>query len=156
MVSRALVEQIAKFVFSGGVAAVANIGVGYGARQVLHGDFAYPASVLAGFAVGTVVSFVLNRTITFAATGGRASRQLVRFALAAVVGAGIAAALATGMLFVLRLGLGGVVTDSLLATGAHVAAVGITTVYNFLAMKYFALRVDARPGAGGEARGTVS
>jgi putative flippase GtrA len=150
------VEQIAKFVFSGGVAAVANIGVGYGARLVLHGDLAYPASVLAGFAVGTVVSFVLNRTITFAATGGRASQQLVRFVLAAVLGAGIAAALATGMLYVLRRALGGVFADTILATGAHVAAVGITTVYNFLAMKYFALRVDAPPAGEGEAPGTVS
>jgi putative flippase GtrA len=142
MVTRALLEQIAKFVLSGGVAAIANVGVGYGVRLVWHGDLAYPASVLSGFAVGTVVSFVLNRTITFAATGGRASRQLVRFVLAAVLGAGIAAALATGILFLLRVCLRGAVADSVLGTGAHVAAVGITTVYNFLAMKYYALRVD--------------
>ena len=145
MASRALLEQIAKFVFSGGVAALANIGVGYALRLVLHGDLAYPVSILAGFAVGTVVSFVLNRRITFAATAGRVSQQLGRFVLAALLGAGIAAALATGILIGLRLVLRGSVEDSLLATSAHVGAVGITTVYTFVAMKYFALRVDPVP-----------
>ncbi len=156
MARRALLEQIAKFVFSGGVAALANLGVGYAVRRALTGDLVYPASVLAGFAVGTAVSFVLNRRITFAATEGRASRQLVRFVLAAVVGIGIAAALATGILALLRLGLRGVIDDSALATAAHVGAVGITTVYNFVAMKYFALRVDAAPEPAPQARTVLS
>jgi putative flippase GtrA len=143
---RGLAAQIAKFLLSGGVAAIVNLGVGIGVRHVLAGPAAMPASVVAGFALGTLVSFYLNRRITFAATGGRASRQLVRFVLAALVGAGIAAALATGILYLLRAMVGPALGESIKETAAHVGAIGITTVYNFLAMKCYALRVE-RPEA---------
>jgi len=150
MPSRALVAQVVKFLISGGVAAAANIGVGFVLRLLLRGPSAVPVSVVCGFAVGTLVSFFLNRTITFAATSGNATRQLVRFVLAAVVGAGIAAAIASGALFVLRASPLASLSEQVLETSAHVFAVGLTTIYNFIAMKYFALKVGpAAPAPGG-------
>jgi putative flippase GtrA len=139
---RGLAGQVAKFLFSGGVAALVNLGAGIVVRRVYDGPMAMPASVVAGFVLGTLVSFFLNRHITFAATHGRASRQLVRFFLAGLVGAGSAAALATAILALLHSMVGATLPEATAETAAHVGAIGITTVYNFLAMKYYALRVE--------------
>ena len=73
-------------------------------------------------------------------------RQAVRYLITAVVSVGVASVagwIALGFLNVLAGSVWTVARRELLA---HVAAIGVTTVYNFFTIKYFALRADRHDG----------
>ena len=90
---RALLVEIGAFLVSGGIAAVVNLGAGAGFR-VLFGVQHNMVSVAVGFALGTVVSFVLNREFTFRARRDSVQSQMIRFGLTAVAGIAVAAGIA--------------------------------------------------------------
>jgi len=145
MASRDLGAQIVKFLLTGGVAAAANIVVGILVRHFISGELGLDVSVGAGFAVGTAVSFVLNRQVTFAATAtaGRLSGQVGRYAAAAAVGWGITTVAATLALRLFHWVIPGYFTEGTVETMAHVSAIGLNTIYSFVAIKYFALRTPS-------------
>ncbi|MEN5081243.1 GtrA family protein [Bosea sp. TWI1241] len=93
-------RQLIAYAFSGGVTAVAHYALLIGLVE-LAGSDPVPAS-LAGFALGAVVSYLLNRRLTFEATRSHAQASW-RFGLIAFGGF-----LLTGLLmhlFVTRAGL---------------------------------------------------
>jgi putative flippase GtrA len=141
---RALAPQIAKFLVAGGIAASANIATGWALRRLFEGEGAHAAAVAAGYCVGTVVSFVLNRKFTFQATEGNLRRQIIRYAWATLGGIVVAALIAAGLEVPLRSLLATRLTSAQIGDVAHVGAIGFTTIYSFLVIKYFALRVEER------------
>lgn len=76
-------RQLLAYVFAGGLTAVAHYGVLVGLVELVHVD-PVPAT-LAGFIVGAVVSYLLNRWMTFDATHSHAQATW-RFALIAAGG----------------------------------------------------------------------
>jgi putative flippase GtrA len=142
---RALASQVGKFIVSGGIAAFFNIATGWVLRR-LFGETAHVAAVAAGFTVGTVISFVLNRTFTFRATSGDVRKQAIRYLVVAVAGIGLAAVIAAGLEHLLRSFVGDALSSADVGDLAHVGAIGLNTIYTFIAIKYFALRVPAQVG----------
>ncbi|PTM42066.1 GtrA family protein [Bosea sp. 124] len=117
-------RQLATYVFAGGLTAVAHYGVLIGLVELGHVD-PVPAT-LAGFVVGAVVSYTLNRWLTFEATHSHAQATW-RFALIAAGGFVL-----TGILmhlFVARAGLP--------YLPMQLVTTGIVMVFSFLGHKFF-------------------
>jgi len=111
-------------VFAGGLTAVAHYGVLVGLVELARVD-PVPAT-LAGFVVGAVVSYALNRWMTFEATRSHAQASW-RFGLIAVGGFGLTWMLMH--LFVTRL--------SLPYLPMQFVTTGFVMVFSFLGHKFF-------------------
>lgn len=112
------------YVLAGGLTAVAHYGVLIGLVELAQVD-PVPAT-LAGFVVGAVVSYVLNRWMTFEATRSHAQATW-RFGLIAVGGFGLTWVLMH--LFVTRLGLP--------YLPMQFVTTGFVMVFSFLGHKFF-------------------
>ena len=118
------VRQLAAYVLAGGLTAVAHYGVLIGLVELAHAD-PVPAT-LAGFIVGALVSYALNRWMTFDATRSHAQAGW-RFALIAAGGFVL-----TGILmhlFVARAGLP--------YLPMQLVTTGVVMVFSFLGHKFF-------------------
>ena len=117
-------RQLMAYVLAGGLTAVAHYGVLIGLVELAQVD-PVPAT-LAGFVVGAVVSYVLNRWMTFEATRSHAQATW-RFGLIAVGGFGLTWMLMH--LFVTRLGLP--------YLPMQFVTTGFVMVFSFLGHKFF-------------------
>ena len=117
-------RQLLAYVFTGGLTAVAHYGVLVGLVELARVD-PVPAT-LAGFVVGAVVSYALNRWMTFEATRSHAQASW-RFGLIAVGGFGLTWMLMH--LFVTRL--------SLPYLPMQFVTTGFVMVFSFLGHKFF-------------------
>ncbi|MCZ8043480.1 GtrA family protein [Bosea sp. (in: a-proteobacteria)] len=117
-------RQLMAYVLAGGLTAVAHYGVLVGLVELAQVD-PVPAT-LAGFVVGAVVSYVLNRWMTFEATRSHAQAGW-RFGLIAVGGFGLTWVLMH--LFVTRLGLP--------YLPMQFVTTGFVMVFSFLGHKFF-------------------
>ena len=117
-------RQLMAYVLAGGLTAVAHYGVLVGLVELAQVD-PVPAT-LAGFVVGAVVSYVLNRWMTFDATRSHAQAGW-RFGLIAVGGFGLTWVLMH--LFVTRLGLP--------YLPMQFVTTGFVMVFSFLGHKFF-------------------
>ena len=117
-------RQLVAYVFAGGITAVAHYATLIGLVELGHVD-PVPAT-LAGFVIGAVVSYALNRWLTFDATRSHAQAGW-RFAVIAAGGFVL-----TGILmhvFVSRLGLP--------YLPMQLVTTGIVMVFSFLGHKFF-------------------
>ena len=117
-------RQLIAYVFSGGVTAVAHYALLIGLVE-LGGVDPVPAT-LAGFVLGAVVSYTLNRWLTFDATHSHAQATW-RFALIALGGFVLTGILTH--LFVARAGLP--------YLPMQLVTTGIVMVFSFLGHKFF-------------------
>ena len=117
-------RQLLAYVFAGGLTAVAHYGVLVGLVELARVD-PVPAT-LAGFVVGAIVSYALNRWMTFEATRSHAQASW-RFGLIAVGGFGLTWMLMH--LFVTRLGLP--------YLPMQFVTTGFVMVFSFLGHKFF-------------------
>ncbi len=117
-------RQLMAYVLAGGLTAVAHYSVLVGLVELAQVD-PVPAT-LAGFVVGAVVSYVLNRWMTFEATRSHAQAGW-RFGLIAVGGFGLTWVLMH--LFVTRLGLP--------YLPMQFVTTGFVMVFSFLGHKFF-------------------
>jgi putative flippase GtrA len=141
----ALPRQIAIFLVVGGSAALANFGTGVLVRLISTSALVYGASVVLGMGVGTVVSFFLNRRYTFAVADQPAAPQAARYALVSIGGVLVTLTVAEAALGLWQLAGAPLLSRTMMEHCAHLAAIGLNTVYTFLAVKFFALK---RRGAG--------
>jgi len=132
--------QFVVFLLVGGTAALVNFFSGALVRLYWTSYAAYAASVTIGFLLGTVVSFVLNRRFTFRASEGAVGGQAFRFLVAALGSVVVSLAVASVVLWAWELTGRAVVTRAQVESLGHISAIGVSTVYNFLAMKFFAFR----------------
>ena len=117
-------RQLLAYVFAGGLTAVAHYGVLVGLVELARVD-PVPAT-LAGFVVGAIVSYALNRWMTFEATRSHAQASW-RFGLIAIGGFGLTWMLMH--LFVTRLGLP--------YLPMQFVTTGFVMVFSFLGHKFF-------------------
>ena len=117
-------RQLLAYVFSGGVTAVAHYALLIGLVELAKVD-PVPAT-LAGFVLGAVVSYTLNRRLTFDATRSHAQATW-RFALIAAGGFVLTGVLMH--LFVARAGLP--------YLPMQLVTTGIVMVFSFLGHKFF-------------------
>ena len=131
--------QFLVFLVVGGIAALINFTSGYLFRKSFYQfNHYYEISILAGFTIGTLVSFILNKSITFKAYDEKTSFQFIKFIIAAIV----SILLATAVGFLIKKLL--VMFDSIpiiiwnMENVAHFLTIGIMTMYNFVIIKFFA------------------
>ena len=136
-------KQFLVFLLVGGTAALVNFSAGAFVRAFWTSYAAYLGSVTFGFVLGTVVSFALNRTFTFRASGEAVAPQAFRFVMAAVGAVVISALVASIVLWAWEAAGRVVLTHAQVETLGHLAAIGVSTIYNFLAMKFFAFSARA-------------
>lgn len=117
-------RQLMAYVLAGGLTAVAHYGVLVGLVELARVD-PVPAT-LAGFVVGAIVSYALNRWMTFEATRSHAQASW-RFGLIAIGGFGLTWMLMH--LFVTRLGLP--------YLPMQFVTTGFVMVFSFLGHKFF-------------------
>lgn len=117
-------RQLLAYVFAGGLTAVAHYGVLVGLVEFGHVD-PVPAT-LAGFIVGAVVSYLLNRWMTFDATRSHAQATW-RFAL--IAAGGFVLTWVLMHLFVARFGLP--------YLPMQLVTTGFVMVFSFLGHKFF-------------------
>ena len=133
-------RQFGIFLVVGGIAAVANLGAGAFMRLFSTSGPVYAASVLLGMAVGTVVSFLLNRRYTFGVSDEPVGPQAVRFAIAALGATILGLAIAEGAFALWQLAGSPWLSRRSAESVAHATAIGLNAVYGYLAMKFFALK----------------
>jgi putative flippase GtrA len=89
--------------------------------------------------MGTILSFVLNKIITFRKLKNT-RMQIIKFIILAIVAYFLAVVIVSALIFVYR-HLNITLVDIKTAEKiAQVIAIGITTIYNFLAMKFFSFK----------------
>ncbi|MDQ7824589.1 MAG: GtrA family protein [Candidatus Eremiobacteraeota bacterium] len=128
-----LSRQFAKFLLVGGIAASAN----FFSRFLFRLWFPYVVSVGLSFTLGTVVSFILNKTFTFKSYEESTAVQAFKFALTGLVYIVLGSAVAQGIYWITgHFALPPSWRESL----SHALSIAICTVYSFLVIKYFAFR----------------
>jgi putative flippase GtrA len=132
-------REFAVFAIVGAICASVNFGVGVLVRYAAPLEVEWP-SVTAGFVAATVLSFVLNRRYTFRVQANDAGPQAARFALTAIVALPLWALVAEVLARILRLVPAVSASTAAVAHLAHVGTIGVLFVFNFYAIKFFALR----------------
>jgi len=133
-------KQFVVFLLVGGTAALVNFFSGALVRAYWTSYPAYVAGVTLGFVLGTVVSFILNRRFTFKTSDQAMTSEAFRFAVVALGAVLVSVAVASVVLWTWELVDRVLVTRAQVETLGHICAIGLCTVYNFLAMKFFAFR----------------
>jgi len=148
----ALLRELAAFLLFGGLAALANLAMGW----QLYGRGLFPnlpywcATGLAA-ACGLVVNFGLNYVFNFKFHGRSALRQFSTFCVVALIGVAITSGLSYGIMLLLvawagpMLHFGGLTVSS--AFAAHFTAVGLTVLYSFPAHKFLSFNIGIRAQA---------
>jgi putative flippase GtrA len=142
-------RQLAVFLLFGGLAAAANLVVGW----QLYGRELFPAlpywcATAIAATSGLFVNFGLNYFFNFKFRGRSALQQFSTFCIVALVGVAVTSALSSGLLSLLHtltgpiLRLGSLEVTSVFA--AHFAAVGLTVLYSFPAHKCMSFNVGIR------------
>lgn len=133
-------KQFLVFLVVGGTAALVNFSSGAVVRLYSTTYPVYVASIAFGFALGTGVSFALNRRFTFRASSEAVVPQALRFLVVALGSVVISVAVASLVLGGWEVAGRTVLTQRQVESVGHIAAIGVSTAYNFLAMKFFAFR----------------
>lgn len=142
-------KELAMFLLFGGVAALANLLVGW----QLYGEGRFPAlpywcATAIAAASGLLVNFTLNYLFNFKFRDRPAFDQFATFCVVALVGVAITSALSHAILALLIASVGTVFHLGPIAVrsafAAHVAAVGLTVLYSFPAHKCMSFNVGIR------------
>ena len=132
--------EFLRFLAMGSIAAAANFGTGFAFRRHA-GTFAYSyeISIMVGFAIGTLVSFVVNKFVTFGVHDQGAHLQFIKFLMIAVLSVLLSGIVGWAMLAALSLMpfLSGIAS---LPTLGHIGTIGVMTMFNFPMMKWVAFR----------------
>ena len=133
-------REVGTFVVVGVTCAAVNFGVGVVVR--VAGGPLLPASVgvVAGFIAGAILSFVLNRRYTFRVHEDAVGPQAFRFALASLASVALSACVAEVLVAVIRAVPGLDLPRPMVQNLAHVGTIGVVFVFNYFAMKFFALK----------------
>lgn len=133
--------QFVKFLLAGGTAAVFNFISFIFIRQYLPRII----SIVLAFVIGTFVSFILNKIFTFKAKDEKTLIQSVKFAFVAIAGYLLAIAVSVVLTCLYNLIGITVLTPEKVEGIIHLMTIGIITLYNFLAMKYFSFKKLSKP-----------
>lgn len=145
-------KELAFFLAFGGLAAVANLFVGW----ELYGEGRFPAlpywcATAIAAACGLLVNFGLNYSFNFKFRERSALRQFSTFCIVSLVGVAITSALSNTILALLIAWRGPVFhlanADVRSDLAAHICAVGLTVLYSFPAHRCVSFNIGIRAQA---------
>lgn len=129
-------SEFFKFLIVGAFSA----GVNFFGRILFRSFFSYTVSILVGYLLGTISSYLLNKNFTFKAFDEKPYIQFVKFLVVTpfsiLLGVWIAP-ISVRTLSSLKLID---IPMSWLESVGHLMAISITTIYNFLVIKFFCFR----------------
>lgn len=139
---------IARFLLAGGVAAATN----WFARMAFSTFLPLSLAIIAAYAIGMALGFILYRRYVFAAGSGELMRQVPAFLVVNLVGAGIVLA-TTILLLALFEAASPSLQTALKESIAHGLAIAVGAVANYLGHKLvtFSSHGVATPGEGRQA-----
>lgn len=139
--------EFLKFLLVGGTAALVN----FFSRFLFQVFFPYIASIALAFILGSVISFIFNKIFTFRHDKQKTSVQLAKFTVMTIVSVFLASFIAFVVMAVYEWLFSALIPKGLAETAAHVIAIGLNTIYNFLAMKFFSFRkLELKPSMNGQ------
>jgi putative flippase GtrA len=128
--------EIVRFLFVGGFAASVN----FFSRMFFRIFSSYQISVFLGYLFGTVISFIFNKTYTFKAYGENSLIQFGKFILITPTTILLGSIVASYSVKVLSNIPTLDASLSLFESLGHLMAIIVTTIYNYLMIKYFCFR----------------
>jgi putative flippase GtrA len=135
-----LTKEFMVFLIIGGMSATLNFCTGFLFRQAFVGKYFYTISIWVGFTAGSISSFILNRLITFKAFDEKVHSQLIKFGIILIFSVLIASGIANiFMITYYSLNIG-FVTPKQAETITRLASIGLTTFFNYPAIKFFSFR----------------
>lgn len=138
-------SELAKFLIVGALSAIVNF---YG-RMLFRFFLPFTVSVLIGYLMGTISSFLLNKNFTFKAFDENPYIQFAKFLAVTpssiLLGVFVASFIVRILLYQTLINVHVNWIESL----GHLMAIGVTTIYNYLAIKFFCFRkiVIKKPGS---------
>ncbi|MGD0036170.1 MAG: GtrA family protein [Bacteroidota bacterium] len=130
-------HEFLRFLISGGIAAGAN----FFSRIEFEKYFSFIFSVALGYAMGTVVSFFLNKYFTFKSHEEYPATQFIKFVIVAPLAVGLGSLIAYILIILFDiLQFGKIIGVDYLKSLAHLGSIGATTIYNYLIMKYYCFK----------------
>ncbi len=97
-------------------------------------------SVALSYTLGTCVSFVLNKIFTFKSYEENTLIQILKFIIIALISIVIASFVVYAVMKLYVFLHISFISEEFMKTIAHLTAIAVTTLYNFLAMKYFSFK----------------
>jgi len=133
--------EFVRFLVAGGIAASANLAGAWCYRMLLHATpYYFEASVAFGFSLGTVLSFLLNKFVTFRAKAGNTWAQLGLFLVISVVSIAVST-LVAHLLFGCLTAFASLARNLRLTEAlAHTLTIGVMIIVNYWMMRYIAFR----------------
>jgi len=128
--------EFLKFLLVGGSAALIN----FFSRFLFQVWYSYIVSVALAFILGSIISFIFNKLFTFKDNDEKTTVQLVKFTIMTIVSVFIAAFVAYLAMNLYELFKVTLIAQKGMESVAHIIAIGVTTIYNFLAMKFFSFK----------------
>ncbi len=135
-----LSKEFIVFLIIGGMSATLNFFTGFLFRQAFPGKYFYTISIWVGFTAGSISSFILNRLITFKAFDEKIFNQIVKFAVILVFSVLIASGIANVFMITYHSLNISFITDKQAETLTRLASIGLTTFFNYPAIKFFSFR----------------
>ncbi len=133
-------KELLIFLGVGATAAFVNFTGGLLFRMVFQGKYFFTISIWFGYIMGSIVSFLLNKTVTFKAHDEKTLNQMVKFTAVFVCSVFIASAVANVVMIVYQhLGLK-IFTLDRMEDVARFISIGATTLFNYPAMKFFSFK----------------
>ncbi len=129
-------KEFAKFLLVGGTAALVN----FFSRFCFQIFFSYVFSIACAFILGSIISFILNKNFTFKAHDEKTRIQMFKFTIIAIGSIFLASFLAGIIMFFYNFFTIAYVSQPTMETLTHIFTIGVNTIYNFLAMKYFSFK----------------
>jgi len=126
-VNHATTRQVLRFAVVGVIATATHYSILTALVEIGHVNKIVATTI--GYAIGTIVSYVLNRRFTFDARGTPVVKSFAKFAVLYGVGAFLNAAI-----------FGALVHAGLFYLIAQVIATGIVLFWNFLGARYIVFR----------------
>ncbi len=128
--------EIVKFLIVGTFSATIN----FFSRMLFRSFFPYVVSVLFGYLSGTISSFLLNKNYTFKAFDESGSVQFGKYLIVTITSILLGMLIATyAVSIILSLELT-IIPANYIESLGHLIAIGLTTIYNYLAIKFFCFR----------------
>ncbi|GEM_PF-6082201 len=135
-----LSKEFVVFLIIGAMSATLNFFSGFLFRQIFTGKYFYTISIWVGFTAGSISSFILNRLITFKAFDERIINQIAKFAVVLLFSGIIASGIANILMITYHsLGIS-FINSKQAETLTRLASIGLTTFFNYPAIKFFSFR----------------
>ncbi|MFA5879607.1 MAG: GtrA family protein [Candidatus Margulisiibacteriota bacterium] len=128
--------QFLKFLLVGGLAAFIN----FFSRFFFRIFVSYISSVILAYILGTIFSFIFNKIFTFKEDKQKTLVQGLKFFVIALSAIIIAALVVSLIMFIYNFFNISYINEQSMESFAHIVAIGVTTIYNFLTMRFFAFK----------------